>query len=557
MGEKIRLNNNFYTKNAIETALSHFSNVSNGKIISNEYEVELNPTEDIPNLKNEFINYVFTLMKNSPNEMETLELEKQPQTFINEERQISNFTRVKKIGDRYLIVDDFGNWTTLEKEEYNIYRRGNFEKNPELSQKLSKNNISLNISNIDRCVEVAREKKSFLTQGTGLHIVVLTKRCNHSCSYCQASAKRDDSEEYDMDISIAKKVVDRIFESPNTNIMIEFQGGEPLLNFETLKFIVEYANNKNLTAKKNLSMSVVTNFTLMDDEKLNFLLDNYISLCTSLDGPADIHNACREDHATVSSWIFKVQNILKDLLKKGPVACKLNALFTATKYSINNHKKIIDEYVKHGFHRIFIRQMSELGYGEYKKSLQPTAEEFIDFWKKSLDYIIELNKKGTNISEWKTLIILKKLFDVHDPNFTELRSPCGAVTGQLAYNYDGNVYTCDEGRMIEDDVFNLGTVDQSYTSLTTNSCACNVIASSINDTLYCDKCVYKPFCGVCPVLNYAINGSIINNIPSSNWCKIHKAQFDYIFRKLIEDEEAKKIFMQWLKNSEKEEKIHY
>ncbi len=554
---KLRLSNNFYTKDSIEEALSDFSDVCDGEIISDEYEVVLSPKVSVQNLKEEFMNYVFALLKNSPDKMEALNFESEDSHLNYQGKQIKNFSRSKKLDDKYLVVDDFGNWVFLSKEEYDSYRKGDYEANNGLSEKLNNNFISLNPDNINKCIDAVSQKKSFLTQGAGLHIVVLTKRCNLSCSYCQASAKVDQNEEYDMDISTAKKVVDRIFESPNKNIMIEFQGGEPLLNFETLRFIVEYANNKNLTAKKNLNMSLVTNLTLMDNEKLNFLIDNYVSLCTSLDGPEKIHNSCRQEYSKVSEWVHKIQDVLRNPSAEGKFLNKINALFTATKYSIGNHKEIVDEYINHGFSRIFVRQMNELGYGEKQKSLQPSVDEFIDFWKKTLDYIIEINKKGTFFVEWKTLIILKKLFDCYDPNYTELRSPCGAVIGQLAYNYDGKVFTCDEGRMIDDDVFNLGTVDESYNSLTTNECACNMIASSTNDTLFCDKCVYKPFCGVCPVLNYSINGSIINNIPSSSWCKIHKAQFDYIFEKLSKDEDVKEIFIGWLKKSSKEEKIHY
>lgn len=549
MAEKIniKLNKNYYTKNSIEGALSDFSELCVGKIVSDDFEVELTLKEDLPNLKEEFINYVFALMKNSPEEMESLNIyDKNGFSECKDEEIVNNFTRIKKIDDKFLVVDDFGNWVSLNEHEYDVYRRRNYENEPNLLNKLLDNNIVLNEKNIEDCVEHSKKKKDFLNYGTSLHIVVLTKKCNHNCSYCQTSARMEDDEKYDMDISIAKKVVDRIFESPNNNIVIEFQGGEPLLNFETLKFIVEYANNKNITAKKKIQMSIVTNLTLMDEKKLNFLLSNGVSICTSLDGPEEIHNSCRQDHSIVCKWINKIQQKVDNSEK----IHKVNALMTVTKFSLNKHKEIIDEYIKHGFHRIFVRQMSELGHGENQKELQPTPNDFIDFWKKSLDYILELNKKGTFVFEWKTLVILKKLFNRNDPNYAELRSPCGAVTGQLAYNYDGDVYTCDEGRMIDEEVFKLGDVNQSHKTLTTSSCACNIIASSINDTLYCDKCVYKPFCGVCPVLNYATKGSIITNIPSTSWCKIHGAQFDYVFKKIIDGGKEKEILMEWLSKEE-------
>ena len=48
-----------------------------------------------------------------------------------------------------------------------------------------------------------------------------------------------------------------------------------------------------------------------------------------------------------------------------------------------------------------------------------------------------------------------------DPNYLDIRSPCGAGIGQIAYSYDGKIYTCDEGRMLGgmgDDIFCIGNV---------------------------------------------------------------------------------------------------
>ena len=43
-------------------------------------------------------------------------------------------------------------------------------------------------------------------------------------------------------------------------------------------------------AHKIIRYSLVTNLSLMDEEKLEFILDNGIQVCTSLDGPEDLHD---------------------------------------------------------------------------------------------------------------------------------------------------------------------------------------------------------------------------------------------------------------------------
>ena len=122
------------------------------------------------------------------------------------------------------------------------------------------------------------------------------------------------------------------------------------------------------------------------------------------------------------------------------------------------------------------------------------------------------------------------------------------MIGQMAYNYNGDIYTCDEARMIGEDIFMLGNVRKdNYKDILSSNQTCGIIASSVNDTQICDSCVFKPYCGICPVCNYAEQGSIIGKIPETNRCKIYRAQFEYIFDKTMNDKEARAIFLKWLK----------
>ena len=138
---------------------------------------------------------------------------------------------------------------------------------------------------------------------------------------------------------------------------------------------------------------------------------------------------------------------------------------------------------------------------------------------------------------------MRKILTDESVNFTDLQSPCGAAIGQIAYNYDGNVYSCDEGRLFE--IFKLGSVDDTYKEIVTSESSCAIVKSSINDNPYCEKCAYKPYCGLCPVCHYAKTGNIISKLPDER-CKILMGMFDYIFEKLVSDEEYRKVFMEWV-----------
>ena len=280
----------------------------------------------------------------------------------------------------------------------------------------------------------------------------------------------------------------------------------------------------------------------MDDEKLRYLIKNKVGLCTSLDGPEYVHDKIRKStknkgsYKQVINWINKI---------KKDYNYPLGALMVTTKYSLPYPKEIVDEYIKHGFEKIQIKHISNLGYAQKAwKDLSYTPEDYLVFWKKAMNYMVELNIKGTKIKEPITTYILKKIL-TNEPNFfVDLQSPCGAAISQLAYDHKGNIFTCDEGRQF--DLFNIGNVKKdTYKKVLTSNETASIIASSTNDCFLCDACIYKPYCGLCPVCCYAETGTLIPKLATNNRCKILKGMFDYIFENLIFSEKHRKVFTEW------------
>jgi sulfatase maturation enzyme AslB (radical SAM superfamily) len=101
-----------------------------------------------------------------------------------------------------------------------------------------------------------RSRMSFLRHLTPLHIFVVTLRCEHSCPYCQVSRQSTDRSRFDMSEQTATRALDIAFASPSARIKIEFQGGEPLLNFPLIKNIVSAAKARsNAVGKKSILSS--------------------------------------------------------------------------------------------------------------------------------------------------------------------------------------------------------------------------------------------------------------------------------------------------------------
>jgi hypothetical protein len=86
-----------------------------------------------------------------------------------------------------------------------------------------------------------RTKYVHLSGGTKLHIFVVTLRCEHSCHYCQVSRQTATKGEFDMSKATADRSISLMLDSPSPHVTLELQGGEPLLAFDMIQYIVPKA----------------------------------------------------------------------------------------------------------------------------------------------------------------------------------------------------------------------------------------------------------------------------------------------------------------------------
>ena len=139
--------------------------------------------------------------------------------------------------------------------------------------------------------------------------------------------------------------------APSDIIKIEFQGGEPLLNFEVVKTIVREAKRLNRKKNKNLYFVICTNLTLIDEPTLAYCKKEGITLSTSLDGPKEIHDRHRIMRTGEGSYDRFMQNLhfSRSILGHDGV----NPLMTATQEGLSHFNEIVDEYAAAGLSRDF------------------------------------------------------------------------------------------------------------------------------------------------------------------------------------------------------------
>ena len=435
--------------------------------------------------------------------------------FLKKEGEdyILNFYRHKLYDKKrtlYLLTVDDGNFIFLNKEGMINLKKG-LVTNKEMYERLLERGIIINDSNFNDIVKKTRKRYAFLMNGTSLHIVIPTSRCNLGCTYCFASpdpitAPRD---EKDLDEKTAIKIVDFIMNSPSNAITIEFQGGEATARFDLVKIMSKHAKKLNKKLKKDLVLTIVSNLTLMTDDMANWLIDNDVSICTSLDGPKYVHDENRFIHVkegkevgTYDRVIYWIKRI-NSFYKKKKINRQVFALMTITKHSLPYYKEIIDEYVSLGIYLLDIRHLTFVGKAAQSSlPIHYSENEFIDFYNKSLEYMKELEKKGI-----RTVERMKSMYDVkvleNRPTYhTDFESPCGAATGQIVYHSNGDVYTCHEA--LGRDEFRLGNVfsDSWQDIFTKEETSKAILNSMLESNVKCDRCVFKPYCGTCMVENF-------------------------------------------------------
>lgn len=470
------------------------------------------------------------------------------------------FFRYSAVGDQHTVVtNDAGQFALLDNPSFRQLLRGEVEpghKDFDRLQDLGALRQDLDLEELARRV---RRKRRYLGNGVHLAVVITTLRCNQSCQYCHASRTDMHRTDTDMSLETARMVVDHALKTPSPYLCFEYQGGEPTVNFDVLKFCVEYSREKNRYEGKTLDHSVVTNMTYMNQERADWLLDNDVLVCTSLDGPKSVHDKNRPwrgadlgAYDSVRRWMAYFNNRYVEM-GRDPELWHVDALTTFTKTSLAHWKEIIDLYVELGIRNIHIRPLNPFGFATKTwRAIGYSMEEFHAVYTQCLDYILQLNRQGVQIMEGTAATFLKKMLTPDDPNFVDIRSPVGSGTGQLCYGFDGSLFPSDEGRMIHgmgDDLFRIGHVrDTSFEDAVGHPTVRALAAASLTDTLpMCESCFNAPWCGVRPLHNYMQSGDLFGQRPSTPKCQQHMGLAQLLLQRMADDNDGSTLalFRRW------------
>jgi His-Xaa-Ser system radical SAM maturase HxsB len=460
---------------------------------------------------------------------------------------------------RHVLSNDAGDWLVLSSADWADLLNGRAGPGHPRHADLVSGGFLRDGADLDALASRLARRKAHLTRGPHLHVVVVTLRCNQRCVYCHASRREANAAGVDMDEATARRVAELALESSAPHVEFEFQGGEPTLNMSAVRALVEHASRLARGAGKSAGYSMVSNLTALSDADAEWLIERGVLMCTSLDGPADLHDRNRpwpggagSPHGEV---LRRIAWFHDRYARRGldPRLWHVDALATVTRATLGRFPDLVQTYVDVGIRALHLRPLNPFGLAVPAwRRIGYSSSEFLTAWEGALDHLIARNLAGTEIVEGTAALVLTKLLSHEDPGYVDLQSPCGAGTGQIAYGPDGTVHPCDEARMaaaMGEPMFALGNVRQlSMRELLRKPTVRALAAASLQDSLPgCASCWNLPFCGVCPLHDWSTQGTLFGQRPRSERCARQLGISTALLRRLDDDRDGslEAVFRRW------------
>ncbi len=350
----------------------------------------------------------------------------------------------------------------------------------------------------------------------------LINECNLVCKYCwnDSGSYSKEDEHLKMGEDIAFKAVDLLIKGSGNKkeLVVDLYGGEPTLNFELVKKVVNYCKSREKDSKKEFHFLLATNGTMLTPEKAKFLDDNGVDIAISIDGEKEMQDKMRPFRSGEGTYDIIMKN-----LDKIPAGLRKRMVARATVTPFN--PKIVEIFKTLrglGFERIEICETEDVCFGmkrekakyffKNKKDVEVLKHEYERLAKFYVDEIIAGSFNYYNIYFNRFFKMLARLYHQN-----KIWGCCSAGIGQIAVDAKGDIYPCTT--FLDIKAFKIGDVfkgiDQSSKRI--------LLDSEITTSASCDKCFAKVLCkgaGSCYNINYYFNKSITE--PVEDFCDIFR-----------------------------------
>ncbi len=347
--------------------------------------------------------------------------------------------------------------------------------------------------------------------------------CNLRCGYCFAGTGDFGGNRAMMSKETAEKAVDFAIKGSKNrhNLELDLFGGEPLMNFEVVRHVVEYARKREVEENKNIKLTLTTNGTLLNDENIKFLNDNRVMLVLSLDGTKETHDNMRPFPNQAGSYDAAVNGFKKVIDSRNGKNYYLRG--TYTHYNLEFAKDTLD-MLKVGT-EISVEPVVGIDepYVLTEEDLPKICAEYDKLAEAYLDY----RHKGIPFNFFHFNVALD-----NGPCVAKRLAGCGAGHEYYAITPEGDIYPCHQ--FVGRDEYKMGTLDTGVerTDLISKFRHTHVMTKDA-----CKTCWARFFCsGGCHANADTINGSI--DIPYEYGCKLQKKRLEcaIVLQAILTDE---------------------
>ena len=338
--------------------------------------------------------------------------------------------------------------------------------------------------------------------------------CNLRCKYCFASTGDYKEGRMLMSLETGKKALDFLIEKSGDRkfLEVDFFGGEPTLNFDVVKQIVEYGRSREAEANKKFRFTITTNGVLLNDDMIDFINKEMNNVVLSIDGRKEVNDRLRVRVDGSGSYDRIVPNFKKLVAARGNDK-DWYVRGTYTKYNLDFSNDVMHLY-EQGFDQISVEPVMadpKMPYAITQADLPAIFDEYEELMKK----INEVRDAGKFINFFHFMLDLDQ-----GPCAIKRLRGCGCGNEYVAIAPNGDIYPCHQFVGIED--YKMGSLnDGSFNEELKGEFA----AAHVYSKPECKKCWAKFYCsGGCNANNYIYAGDIHNAYKLS--CEIQKKRLE-------------------------------
>ncbi len=437
-----------------------------------------------------------------------------------------------KLNGHNIVIDTYsGSVHAVDDVAYDVISMFETADKEEIVRKISENHKNITDGDILKCIDDVAELKAsgqlfsediyadkadvLKNKNSDIKALCLhvAHTCNLNCSYCFAAQGKYQGERALMSFEVGKRALDFLIENSGNrkNLEVDFFGGEPLMNFDVVKRLVEYARSIEKKHNKNFRFTLTTNGVLIDDDVIDFCNREMNNVVLSLDGRKEVHDRLRKDYKGNGSYDLIVPKFQEFVEKRGDKSYYIRGTYT--------HKNT--DFTNAIFH------MADLGFKEL--SMEPVVcapgEEYAltedDLPVLFEQYEILAKEMLKRDSENRGFTFYHYMIDLSNgPCIYKRISGCGSGTEYLAVTPWGELFPCHQ--FVGDEKYSMGNI---YDGVTNTKMRDRFKKCNVYSRPECADCWAKLYCsGGCAANAYHATGDILGVYDYG--CKLFKKRME-------------------------------